>query len=89
MIGREELEAVADRLEARVAELEELVEQAELDTERKVTVEMRARLDAATEEIERYRRSLVAHHDLATLSDGVIREYDFRSCPVCARAHGA
>jgi hypothetical protein len=35
-----------------------------------------------------YRRALVAHHDLATLSDDVIREYDFRECPVCRRARG-
>jgi len=42
------------------------------------------------EELERevagYRRALVAHHDLSTLSDEVIREYDFRECPVCRRA---
>lgn len=33
-----------------------------------------------------YRRALVAHHNLATLSDEVIGEYDFRECPVCKRA---
>ena len=41
---------------------------------------------SAREEIERYRRALSAHHDLSTLSDEVIREYDFRECPVCRRA---
>ncbi len=37
-------------------------------------------------EIAHYRRSLTAHHDIGTLSDEVLREYDFRACPVCARA---
>jgi hypothetical protein len=40
----------------------------------------------AAREIDGYRRALVAHHDLATLSDEVIQEYDFRECPVCRRA---
>ena len=37
-------------------------------------------------EVEGYRRALVAHHEFSTLSDEVLREYDFRECPVCARA---
>jgi len=37
-------------------------------------------------DIHGHRRALVAHHDLATLSDEVIREYDWRECPVCRRA---
>jgi hypothetical protein len=37
-------------------------------------------------EVESLRSRLTAHHDLATLSDEVIREYDFRECPVCRRA---
>lgn len=42
----------------------------------------------AAREIDGYRRALVAHHNLATLSDEVIAEYDFRECPVCRRARG-
>jgi len=38
------------------------------------------------DEVEGYQRALVAHHDLATLSNEVIKEYDFRECPVCRRA---
>jgi hypothetical protein len=41
---------------------------------------------AAEKEIRNLRRALVAHHNLATLSDDVIREYDWRECPVCKRA---
>jgi hypothetical protein len=37
-------------------------------------------------DVHGYERALVAHHDLATLSDEVIREYDWRECPVCKRA---
>jgi cell division protein ZapA (FtsZ GTPase activity inhibitor) len=37
-------------------------------------------------EIVGYRRALLAHHELSTLSDEVIQEYDFRDCPVCRRA---
>jgi len=37
-------------------------------------------------QLEGYQRALVAHHDLSTLSDKVIHEYDFRECPVCKRA---
>ena len=42
--------------------------------------------DWGDEEIKHYRRALVAHHALHTLSDEVIAEYDFRECPVCKRA---
>lgn len=45
-----------------------------------------AELDDLEADIQGYRRALVAHHDIATLSDDVLREYDYRECPVCARA---
>ena len=41
---------------------------------------------ALAQALEGYLRALSAHHELSTLSDEVIREYDFRECPVCARA---
>jgi hypothetical protein len=47
-----------------------------------------AEAKAVLDEIGRFRRALVAHHDLATLSDEVIREYDWRECPVCRRVRG-
>lgn len=47
---------------------------------------MRRALYEAADEIEAQRRALVAHHDIATLSDAVLAEYDFRECPVCRRA---
>jgi hypothetical protein len=37
-------------------------------------------------DIHGYRRALVAHHDIGTLSDDVLHEYDFRECPVCKKA---
>jgi len=40
----------------------------------------------AARELDGYRRALVAHHNLANLSDEVIKEYDFLECPVCRRA---
>jgi hypothetical protein len=43
-------------------------------------------LESLCDQVEGYRRALVAHHDLATLSDEVIHEYDGRECPVCRRA---
>ena len=43
-------------------------------------------VDALLAELDGYRRALVAHHELSTLSDEVIREYDFRECPVCQKA---
>ena len=45
-------------------------------------------VEVLTREVEGYRRALLAHHDLSTLSDEVVREYDFRECPVCRRARG-
>jgi hypothetical protein len=46
--------------------------------------EKRAR--AAEAAAEKLRACLVEHHNMATLSDAVLREYDYRQCPVCARA---
>jgi hypothetical protein len=46
----------------------------------------RQRVNSVRPERTGYRRALVAHHNLATLSDEVIGEYDFRECPVCKRA---
>jgi len=40
------------------------------------------------DQVDGYRRALVAHHDIATLSDDVMREYDWRECPICRRARG-
>jgi hypothetical protein len=39
-------------------------------------------------EVAHLRAALVAHHDMATLSEDVLREYDYRECPVCRRARG-
>jgi len=57
------------------------------DAQREVEVLTRE-VEVLTREVEGYRRALLAHHDLSTLSDEVVREYDFRECPVCRRARG-
>ena len=59
----------------------------QINSEWNATVELtEARIVELEADLVGYRRALVAHHDLATLSDDVIREYDWRECPVCARA---
>ena len=73
------LELRLDRIELQLAEIKgTLLAVSDKLKSRDVTTLMR--------ELEGYRRALVAHHDLATLSDEVIAEYDFRECPVCRRA---
>lgn len=51
--------------------------------------EWNATVERLENEIVHLRAALSAHHDIATLSDEVLREYDYyRECPICRRARG-
>lgn len=48
----------------------------------------RAALRDALETIARYRKSLLAHHEISTLSQSALAESLGGPCRICARAQG-
>lgn len=44
-------------------------------------------VEVVLEELERYRRSLLAHHNVANLSHDVVAKEMGGECPVCREAH--